>query len=135
MTIYFISWMLTYFNRRNLPYKARKALSMAILVLPWLKLYLWWFCVSLPLSLKGVIVHFSRPTLKSRKDLEVEQIERFFCAQTLVNDDKNRITNEENTSDIYTLSEIVITTQDFQDILETLDTSKATGPDCFNPTL
>ena len=75
MTIFFISWMLTYFNRRNLPYKA---LSMAILVLPWLKLYLCWFCVSLPLSLKGVIVHFSRPTLKRRKDLEVEQIERIW---------------------------------------------------------
>ena len=42
---------------------------------------------------------------------------------------------EDNTSDICTLSEIVITTQDIQDILETLDTSKATGPECINPTL
>ena len=37
---------------------------------------------------------------------------------------------------IYVLfSEKVITTQDVQDILETLDTSKATGPDSINPTL
>ena len=48
---------------------------------------------------------------------------------------KHRITAEDNTSDICTLSEIVNTTQDVQDILETLDTSKATGPDSINPTL
>lgn len=29
----------------------------------------------------------------------------------------------------------MISTQDVKDVLETLDTNKATGPDCINPTL
>ena len=69
------------------------------------------------------------------KSKQIYLINRFFCAQTLVNDEKIELPKEDNTSDICTLSEIVITTQDVQDILETLDTSKATGPDCINPTL
>mgnify|MGYP003688565145 CR=1 FL=1 len=69
------------------------------------------------------------------KSKQIYLINRFFCAQTLVNDEKIELPKEDNTSDICTLSEIVITTQDVQDILETLDTSKATGPDCIYPTL
>ena len=71
----------------------------------------------------------------SDNKIKADLFNRFFCAQTLVNDETIELPKEDNTRDICTLSEIVITTQDGQDILETLDTNKATGPDCINPTL
>ena len=71
----------------------------------------------------------------SDNKIKADIFNRFFCAQTLVNDEKIELPKEDNTSEICTLSEIVITTQDVQDILQTLDTSKATWPDCITPTL
>ena len=71
----------------------------------------------------------------SDNKIKADLFNRFFCAQTLVIDEIIELP-QRITLAIYVLfSEKVITTQDVQDILETLDTSKATGPDSINPTL
>ena len=62
----------------------------------------------------------------SDNKIKADLFNRFFRAQTVVNDEKIELPKEDNTSEMCTLSEIVITTQDVQDILQTLDTSKAT---------
>ena len=92
-------------------------------------------------KITGTINMSNYPPLKSDDnsmpicDIKANLLNRFFCAQTLVKNEKIELPKEENTSDICTLSEIIITTHDVQDILETLDTSKATGPDSINSTL
>ena len=59
----------------------------------------------------------------------------YFCSQSNVNDKNTNLPNDSNLNYVNTLPQIVISTQDVKDVLETLDTSKATGPDCINPTL
>ena len=59
----------------------------------------------------------------------------YFCSQSNVNDRNTNLPNDSNLYYVNALPQIVTSTQNVKDVLETLDTSKATGPDCINPTL
>jgi hypothetical protein len=59
----------------------------------------------------------------------------YFCSQSFVDDKNINLPKDGISNYVNVLSQIVISTQDVKDVLETLDTSKATGPDYINPTL
>ena len=62
---------------------------------------------------------------------------RYFCHQSQVNDTNTELPTcaiDHNNSQC-TLENIVISIQDVIDTLQNLNISKASGPDCINPTL
>ena len=63
-------------------------------------------------------------------------LNNFFASQTYIDDSQAtlpELPNHENGPNIPILDSIVLTERNVEDILKTLDTSKAMGPDLINP--